>query len=139
MPSQSFQKIVSLTELLNSTLKQQLTEMPHLKGESEDLDKLITEVKALDQEQETLRGRLKEIVRLRQDAERRGTDLRSRVAAQLQGKLGFTNENLLGFGIKPRKRERKKSTRKVKPPEEVVAKKDAAQEGAGAEAQEGMK
>jgi hypothetical protein len=120
MPSQSFQKIVSLSELLNTTLKQQLTEMPHLKGESEELDQLITDVKGLDQEQETLRGRLLEIVRKRKEAERRGNDLRSRVAAQLRGKLGFTNENLLAYGIKPRKRERKKPTKKQVPPPEVT-------------------
>jgi len=112
MPGQSFQRIVTLSELLNATLKQQLNEMPHLTVESEDLDRLIIEVKALDKEQETLRGRLGEMIRLRKDAERRGTDLRSRIAAQLRGKLGFSNENLAAYGIKARKRERKKPTTK---------------------------
>jgi hypothetical protein len=115
MPGQSFQKIVSSSELLNAALKPQLTDMPHLKGESEDLDKLITDVKGLDQEQATLKGRLREIVRLRQEAEQRSNDLRSRVAAQLKGKLGFQNENLLAYGITPRRRERKKPAKKVTP------------------------
>jgi hypothetical protein len=70
----------------------------------------------LSQEQEALRGRLKEITRLRREAERRGTELRSRVVAQLKGKLGFTNENLLAYGITPHKRDRKKPTSKRAPP-----------------------
>ena len=103
MPGLSFQKTVTYCELLSSTLKPQLEEMPHLKDESESLNTLIVELKGLDAQQLALKGRLQEITRLRQDAERRGQSLRSRIAAQLQGKLGFTNENLLAFGISPRK------------------------------------
>jgi hypothetical protein len=73
-------------------------------------------VKALDQEQETLTGRLREVTRLRQEAELSSNDLRSRLAAQLKGKLGFTNENLRAYGIPPRKRDRKKPTKKQAPP-----------------------
>lgn len=115
MPGISFQKIVTDCELLNSTLKPQLTEMPHLQDESTGLDTLIVEAKTLLNEQEVLRGRLREITRLRREAELRSQDLRSRIVAQLRGKLGFTNENLLGFGIAPRKRVRKKPETK-KPP-----------------------
>ena len=115
MPGLSFQKIVSLSEQLNTALKPQLTDMPHLQGESDDIDAFLTEVKSLGNEQEALTGRLREITRLRRAAEQRGTDLRSRVAAQIQGKLGFTNENLLAYGITPRKRERKKPTKKQTP------------------------
>ena len=38
------------------------------------------------------------------------------VAALLRGKLGFENENLIGFGVPPRKRARKKPELKVTPP-----------------------
>src|SRR4051812_46767421 len=107
MPGLSFRKIISLSELLNSTLKPQLADLPHLKPESDDLDQLVTSTKALDQEQQTLTARRREIPRLRQEAERNSQDLRSRVVAQLRGKLGFSNENLLAFGIAPRKRTRK--------------------------------
>jgi hypothetical protein len=109
MPGISFRKIVSFCELLNSNLKTHLADMPHLQEESAGLDALVTQAKALDNEQQLLKGRLGEITRLRREAELRGQDLRSRVAAQLRGKLGFKNENLLGFGIPPRKRVRKKT------------------------------
>ena len=114
MPGISFQKIVSSCELLNSNLKPHLTDMPHLQEESAGLDAIVTEAKSLSNEQSVLRGRLQEITRMRREAERRSQDLRSRVAAQLKGKLGFANENLLGFGIPPRKRVRKKKE-KVEP------------------------
>lgn len=121
MPGLSYQKTVAYCELLSSTLKPQLDEMPHLKGESESLDALIAELKDLNSQQHALKGHLQEIIHLRQDAERRGQALRSRIAAQLQGKLGFTNENLLSFGIIPRKARRRRATQ---PPEET---KDAIQ------------
>jgi len=121
MPTLSFQKIVTMADLLNETLKPKLAEMPHLTQESEDIDKLLTEVRTLDREQETLTGRLREIVRLRKAAEKRGYDLRSRVAAQIQGKLGFTNENLRAFGITPRKVERKKPGEKKNAPPVVAS------------------
>ena len=115
MPGISFQKIVTDCELLNSTLKPQLPEMPHLQDESAGLETLIVEAKTLSNEQQVLRGRLQEITRLRREAELRSQDLRSRIVAQLRGKLGFKNENLLGYGIVPRKKVRKKPEKKKAP------------------------
>jgi len=125
MPTLSFQKVVSMAELLNIALKPHLAEMPFLQGESADIDEILVEAKELDQEHEALKGRLKELLRLRRDAETRTLDLRSRVVAQLRGKLGFTNENLLAFGIPPRKRPRKPPTQQD-PPSEIAQ--DAAPE-----------
>jgi hypothetical protein len=119
MPGLSYQKTISHCELLNMTLKPQLEELPHLKEESVGLDELIVELKGLDQEQQTLRGRLKEITRLRQEAELRGQQLRSRIAAQLRGKLGFKNENLMSFGILPLRRDNRRRT-VTKPPVDPV-------------------
>ena len=115
MPGLSFQKIVADCELLSTNLKPHLADMPHLQDESEGLEALIAEAKTLRNEQVVLTGRLREITRLRQEAQRQSQDLRSRVVAQLRGKLGFENENLIGFGIPPRKRSRKKAEQKVTP------------------------
>lgn len=124
MPGLSQQKTVAYCELLSTTLKQHLEEMPHLKDESEGLDGTIVELKGLSNEQEALRGRSREITRLRREAERRSQQLRSRIVAQLQGKLGFTNESLMAFGITPRKTVRRR--RATKPPEEKGAHQSAA-------------
>ena len=118
MPGLSQQKTVAFCELLSSTLKTFLDEMPHLQQEVATLDGLIVELKGFGNEQEAIRGRSREITRLRNDAEKRSLDLRSRIVAQLQGKLGFSNESLMAFGITPRKTTRR---RRAKPPEETPA------------------
>ena len=115
MPGSTFQKIIGDCELLSSNLKPHLPEMPLLQEESDALDALIIRAKSLGNEQEVLTGRLREITRLRQEAQRESNEMRSRVAALLRGKLGFKNETLLGFGVPPRKR-RKKAEKKVAPP-----------------------
>lgn len=116
MASISFQKIVGDCELLSSNLKPLLPEMPLLQEESDSLDALIVKAKSLGNEQQVLTGRLREITRLRIEAQRESLLMRGRVAALLRGKLGFENENLIGFGVPPRKRARKKSEPKVTPP-----------------------
>jgi hypothetical protein len=126
MPGLLFQKIITSSELLSATLKPQLEALPHLREESASLDELIVELKALDTEQQTFKGRFKEIIRQRQDAERRGQKLRSRIIAQIQGKLGFTNENLHAFGITPRKTTRRR--RAVEADAKEAASKKAAEQ-----------
>ena len=128
MPGISHQKTVAFCELLSTTLKEHLEQMPHLTDESVGLDGLITELKDLSNEQEALKGRSREVSRLRREAEQRSQSLRSRIVAQLQGKLGFKNETLLAFGITPRKTRRRRA---VAPPEEQSStspKKNAAQD-----------
>ena len=124
MPTLTFEKVVSDCELLKGALEPLLGEMPHLNGENTELEAFLSEVKALRRQQKELTGRLREVVRLRQEAEARGQDLRSRVAAQLRGKLGFKNEQLLKFGVPPR---RKPARRKAEAkPDETPTEKPSA-------------
>src|SRR5436305_7323126 len=117
MPGISFRKIVSFCELLSANLKPLLKDMPHLQDESIQLHTLNGRAKSLANEQDVVVGRQREITRLRRESELEGQDLRSRVVAQLRGKLGFKNESLLGFGIPLRKQSRKaKQTPTPTPP-----------------------
>lgn len=117
-------KYIADWELLSTALEPQLLEMPHLTGEAQQLDELINEAKALDAEQQSLRGRSLQTTRRRREVEAEGRDLRSRVIAQLRGKLGFENELLLGFGAVPRRKRRKPP---VKEPETPAPQEDAAE------------
>jgi hypothetical protein len=120
MPSLTFEKVVSDCELLKDALEPLLGEMPHLNGENTELEAFLGDVKSLRKQQQELTGRLREVVRLRREAEARGQDLRSRVASQLRGKLGFKSEQLLKFGIPPRRkpaRRKSEETSTEKPPE----------------------
>jgi hypothetical protein len=58
--------------------------------------------------QQDLRGALQETVRQRGELEKRGKVLRSLLASLLRGSLGFDNQTLLGFGVKPRRPRTKK-------------------------------
>ncbi len=110
-------KLIADWELLNNALQPHLTDMPYLRDKATELSGLITEAKDMDTRQQDLRGSLQETVRLRQDLEKRGRSLHLRVAAILRGNLGFDNQTLLGFGLKPRRPRRKKTPETTPPPE----------------------
>ncbi|MEO7419040.1 MAG: hypothetical protein ABI163_18405 [Thermoanaerobaculia bacterium] len=101
-------KLISDWELLNAALQPHLTDMPYLRDKATELQEFITEAKGMDARQQDLRGNLQETVRQRKELEKRGTSVRLHVAALLRGSLGFDNQTLLGFGLKPRRPRRKK-------------------------------
>ena len=102
-------KLISDWELLNTALQPHLTDMPFLKDKATELEGLIAEARGMDSKQQDLRGSLQETVRQRRELEKRGKVLRSLLASLLRGSLGFDNQTLLGFGVKPRRPRRKKT------------------------------
>lgn len=102
-------KLIADWELLSTALQSHLTDMPYLKDMATELDGLITTAKGMDTKQQDLRGTLQQTVKERQDLEKRGTALRSELAALLRGSLGFDNQTLLAFGVKPRRPRKKKA------------------------------
>lgn len=103
-----FSKKVVNWEHLNGKVKPLLEEHPETALLQGALEGRITEAKALLTEQEDLKARLRKSVRLRQEVEKSGEDIRNRLVAALQSKLGFRDEALIGFGIPVRTRRRKK-------------------------------
>ena len=108
MANSTLAKLISDWELLSGALQPHLTDMPYLREQAAELQGFITEAKGMDARQQELRGNLQETVRQRKELEKRGTSLRLHVAALLRGSLGFDNQTLLGFGLKPRRPRRKK-------------------------------
>src|SRR5947208_6033359 len=101
-------KLISDWELLDTALQPHLTDMPFLKDKATELEGLIAEAKGMDTRQQSLRGTLQETVRQRRELEKRGKVLRSLLESLLRGSLGFENQTLLGFGVKPRRPRNKK-------------------------------
>jgi hypothetical protein len=91
--------------------------MPYLKDMVTELQGLITEAKDMDTKQQNLRGSLQETVRQRKILEKQGGSLHLRVGSMLKGNLGFDNQTLLGFGLKPRRPRRKKTPETAPSPE----------------------
>jgi hypothetical protein len=110
-------KLIADWELLSTALHPHLTDMPYLRDKAAELEGLITEAKGMDTRQQDLRGSLQETVRQRQELEKRGTGLHLRIAAMLRGSLGFENQTLLSFGLKPRRPRRKRTADATPPPE----------------------
>ena len=109
-------KTVVNWQLLNDNIKPHLTEMPQVQPLAVEVEAVIAEVRAIDNEQEIARGRLRELTRRRRDAEKKGEGLRRRVAAHLRGTFGFTSEQLIQFGINPRPTRTRRSRKPVEPP-----------------------
>jgi hypothetical protein len=114
----TFAKKVDSWDLMNTRLRPKIQELPELEPEQKALEAVLGEARGLQAEQELLRARLREMVRQRQEAEKRGQELRGRIAALLRGKLGFTSEQLIGYGIVPRRKtRRRKGVEEPAPPE----------------------
>jgi hypothetical protein len=123
MSTITFAKHIDSWDHLNRTLKPLIGTMPELAEQQQQLEALILQAKALQSEQGGSLGKLREAVRLRQEAELIGQELHARIAAVLKGKLGFKSNDLYGFGLAPRKtRSKKPSDTPTPPPPVEIAK-----------------
>ena len=109
--------------LVSTNLKPHLADMPQVQPLQVELDALIVEAHDVDAKQELARGQARDLTRQRQDLEKRGEDLRRRIASHLRGTFGFTSEQLVQFGVNPRPRVtlRKKSVQTPPPPPTTTA------------------
>jgi hypothetical protein len=104
-------------DLLNESVKPMLAEMPQVQPLQVELQAFLDSARSLDTEQEELRSRLRDIVFRRKEVERQGEIVRRRVEAHLRGTYGYTAEQLIKHGVKPRPRviRRKKDQPKETP------------------------
>jgi hypothetical protein len=101
--AQTFAKKITEWELLNANIKPHLAEMPYLQDIVTELEALIAEAKGFDSQQEVARAQLQDLVHKRQAAEKHGETLRRRATSHLKGSFGFTSDDLVKFGVRPRK------------------------------------
>lgn len=110
----TFSKRVTHWDHTAGAVRSKSDEMPEAIPMLESLEKLVGDARALLREQEELRGRLRKTVRLRQEMEAEGEEMKNRLAAYLQARLGFKDETLIGFGV-PFRTRRRRTTKKKKP------------------------
>jgi hypothetical protein len=101
--AQTFAKKITEWELLSANIKPHLEDMPYLQDIVTQLDALVAEARGFDSQQEVARGQLTDLVHKRQEAENQGETLRRRAASHLKGSFGFTSDDLVKFGVRPRK------------------------------------
>jgi hypothetical protein len=116
MPGITFAKLVANCELLRLNMEPMLAQNPLLAPKHEELAAYLTQAKAVLARQSELRGLKQEATRLRKEAHEKGQDLYNRVAALIRSEMGFKTEQLLKFGIPPRKRVRRTKKQGPAPP-----------------------
>jgi hypothetical protein len=102
--AEGFSVLINDLQLMNKNLEPKLDQIPFMRPLQEEIARVVADGRELEAEQESARKMLRELVRKRQELEKRGTDLRLRTAAMLRGTFGFTSEELIPFGIRPRPR-----------------------------------
>lgn len=92
---------VNSWDVLVSSLEARLGELDWLRPLYEELLALVAELRGLVVEQEAARAQFHDLIARRQKLEKRGLELRGRIAAHLKAHLGFRNEQLRQFGLNP--------------------------------------
>lgn len=96
-------------KLVSNAMKARQAELPDLADAQVELDALIAQAEPLEHRQKQQSGALKRTIRERQELEAKGELLRRRLFGVLHYRLGFTDESLVDFGMKPEKKRRRKS------------------------------
>ena len=104
-------------DVLVSSLMARLEEWPFLLPLYNELLELVAESRALVVQQEAARAQFHEAIGKRQELERRGVELRTRIAAHLKAQLGFHNDQLRQFGLNPLPRVSRRKADEVPTPE----------------------
>lgn len=107
-------------QLMKSNLEPRLPEFPQFVGMHGELSAIVNDARQLESDQELARKQFMEMVRRRQELERRGEDVRRRLAAILRGTFGFTSEELIPFGVNPLPRNTAKRRSKKKKAEDAA-------------------
>ena len=120
MPGLSFAKLVANCEVVRLNLEPMLAENPLLAPRHDELVAYLEEAKAVLARQSDMRGLKQDATRLRKESLAKGHDLFSRIAALLRSELGFKNEQLLKFGLSPRRRPRRSRKEGPAPPDGAI-------------------
>jgi hypothetical protein len=85
-------------------LTNHLDDLPHAAPDLTTFQATLQRIQMSVAESQLLEARKVDLVRIRKEDMRLARDLRNRLVAQVQGKLGTASEMLREFGVKPRKR-----------------------------------
>jgi hypothetical protein len=102
--AKEFSNRITSWDLTSTSVKPHLPDMPQVQPLQAELETLIPVARSLDSSMELARSQARDLTQQRQAIEKRGEDLRRRIASHLRGTFGFTSEQLVQFGINPRPR-----------------------------------
>jgi hypothetical protein len=100
----SFSERFSRWQVLVNNLKEsQRPTTPNVAEQLAELDALLAEARAHQDRQAQFRAQSQDITKKLLEIARRGDRVRSRLGAFLQNEIGFTTEELIRYGLKPRR------------------------------------
>jgi hypothetical protein len=102
--AKEFSNRITSWDLTSTNVKPHLADMPQVQPLLAELDALIPDARSLDSRMEIARSQARDFTQQRHDIQKRGENLRRRIASHLRGTFGFTSEQLVQFGINPRPR-----------------------------------
>ena len=105
MARKGISTMIGEIDAISNNLKDRLGEegLQFLTGLQSELEAWLAEARSLERQQEIDTGRSRQTARRRQQVQRRGVDLRGRVASHLQGHFGKKAQTLQQFGLRPRR------------------------------------
>ncbi len=89
-------------DVMVSNLKPSLPEMPFVADDLDELEEVLAQTRALEALKADLRSQARQASAKIKTMLRKGDRLRSRLGANLKGKLGFSDPTLAKYGIRPR-------------------------------------
>jgi hypothetical protein len=98
-----------------TNVKANLAEVPYLTDDLAELERMVGEGRAFESRQDDLRSQAQDNTQKMKVLISQVDKLRSRMAAGLQSKYGFTSETLGKFGVKVRRIPRRKPAAKPVP------------------------
>jgi len=111
----SFAERLSRSAVMVTNVKENLSEVPHLTDEVTELERMLGEGRAFESRQDDLRSQAQDNTKKMKVLISQMDKLRSRLAAGLKSKYGFTSETLLKFGVKVHRLPRRKAATKTAP------------------------
>lgn len=100
---QSLAERINRWQTVANNLKETARATPAVAEELAEMETLLAEARGLQDRQAQVRGQSRELTKQLTVIAERGDKIRGRLGAILQGKLGFTSEELVTYGFKPRK------------------------------------
>jgi hypothetical protein len=89
-------------DVMVSNLKPSLAEMPFVAADLDELEEVLARTRALEALKADLRSQARQANAEIKVMLHKGDRLRSRLSANLKGKLGFSDPTLAKYGIRPR-------------------------------------
>jgi hypothetical protein len=111
----SFKENLVTWRTMANNLEPRLDDLPYLRDQHAALVALLAHAEGLQAEQAFFAAKLQDINQQRAAASREGRQLRNRIASGLQHALGAESEQLVEFGVPPRRRRARRLVPKTAP------------------------